>query len=152
MRKYLVNGYLEFPNKPYRCILSATATLEDHEVMDLQTLRTVEAILFAELLELRKDHMAEWAVPSGFKVTGFQPFEQPAVPPLAKLQPAAFTIQLNECSVIMPPVDSPILIEIAPGVLLRASRPAHAEARGDQLVFNLETHGQFVGRPRWTHP
>lgn len=61
-------------------------------------------------------------------------------------------IQLNECSVIMPPVDSPILIEIAPGVLLKASRPAHAEARGDQLVFNLETHGQFVGRPRWTHP
>lgn len=61
-------------------------------------------------------------------------------------------IQLNECSVIMPPVDSPIMIEIAPGVLLRASRPAHAEARGDQLVFNLETSGQFVGRPRWTHP
>lgn len=149
MRQYLINGYLEFTGKPFRCILGGRAILEDHEVMDHATLRKVEALLLAEQLELRDagKGVAAWAEPCGFKVTSFQPFETSA----AVVQAAAAP-HLNECSVVLPPVDSPLLIEIAPGVLLKASRPAHAEARGDQLVFNLETHGQFVGRPRWTHP
>lgn len=203
MRHYLINGYLEFTGKPFRCILGGRAILEDHEVMDHATLRKVEALLLAEQLELRKagKGVAAWAEPCGFKVTGFQPYEveNPVPAALSAEQVASLAraaehdtllgqlkelravlrklgwevkngvvqsvirllsnqvalneaVQLNECSVIMPPVDSPIMIEIAPGVLLKASRPAHAEARGDQLVFNLETHGQFVGRPRWTHP
>lgn len=59
-------------------------------------------------------------------------------------------VHLNECSVVLPPVDSPLLIEIAPGVLLRATRPAHAESKLSQLAFDLE-NGRYYGRPRWTH-
>lgn len=61
-------------------------------------------------------------------------------------------VHLNDCSVVMPPVDSPLLIEIAPGVLLRASRDAHAESRNDLLRFRLDHGGFYTGRPRWTHP
>lgn len=61
-------------------------------------------------------------------------------------------IQLNTCDRIMPPVDSPLLIEVAPGVLLKASRLTHAERRDDLLVFELGDGFQYTGRPRWTHP
>lgn len=150
MKHYLVNGYLEFADKPFRCILGGRAVLEDHEIMDHATLRKVEAILLAEQLELRKagKGVAAWATPCGFKVTGFQPFETQAV-----AQPAAEP-HLNECSVVLPPVDSLLLIEIAPGVLVKATRPAHAPSRDDYLQFNIEgnTDGWYTGRPRWTHP
>lgn len=148
MKHYLVNGYLEFTGKPFRCILGGRAVLEDHEIMDHATLRKVEAILLAEQMELRAagKGVAAWAEPCGFRVTGFQLFETQAM-----AQPAAEP-HLNECSVVMPPVDSPLLIEIAPGVLLKASRDAHAESRNDLLRFRLEHGGFFTGRPKWTHP
>ena len=60
-------------------------------------------------------------------------------------------VQLNECGTVLPPVDSPLVIEIQPGVMVGASRISHVERRGDQLVFDLAHGGQFVGRPRWTH-
>lgn len=61
------------------------------------------------------------------------------------------TPHLNECGTILPPVDSPLLIEIAPGVLLNASRPAHVPQRDDQLMFDLDAGGMYIGRPLWTH-
>lgn len=65
-------------------------------------------------------------------------------------RPWSSTLQLNGCSVVMPPVESPLLIEVAPGVIAHATRSAHAENRDDALHFNLEC-GTFIGRPRWTH-
>ena len=59
-------------------------------------------------------------------------------------------IDLMTCGMRLPPVDSPLLIEVAPGVLAKASRPAHAESKDDTLTFTLEG-GTFLGRPRWTH-
>lgn len=70
---------------------------------------------------------------------------------LAREQRSRQTVQLNECSTVLPPVDSPLIIEIAPGVLMKASRPAHVERKNGQLAFDLFEGGQYIGRPRWTH-
>ena len=138
MKQYLVSGYLHYgggETRPAR----GTAVLEDHEVMDLLNLGIVERQLLQENNRLNTIAY-EW------RVTSFQPFETQAVAQLAA-EP-----HLNECSVVLPPVDSPLLIEIAPGMLLRAKRPAHAEQREDLLLFDLDTGGMFIGRPPWTHP
>lgn len=136
MKQYLVSGYLRFgggQTQPAR----GMALLSPGEVMDPTAVSDVERILLAE-------HNRTGAIATEWRVTGFQPYETQAV-----AQPAAEP-HLNECSVVLPPVDSPLLIEIAPGVLVRATRPAHAQTRDDYLRFDLE-HGWFTGRPRWTH-
>lgn len=139
MKQYLVSGFITFQRLTDWLPIKAIAVLEDHEVMDHATLAKVEAIL------LQENNVGRNTVAKGVHLHNFQPYETQAV-----AQPAAEP-HLNECSVVLPPVDSPLLIEIAPGVLVRATRPAHAETRDDYLRFDLE-HGWFTGRPRWTHP
>ena len=140
MKPYLVGGYIRYAGgitRPARAI----AILEDHEVMDIQTLVKVEEQL------LRENNRAE-TIGTEWRVTSFQPYE-----PLPVTEPVVLP-HLNECAVVLPPVGSPLLIEIAPGVLVRASRPSHAPTRDDYLRFDIEgnTDGWYVGRPRWTHP
>lgn len=52
---------------------------------------------------------------------------------------------------MLPPVSCPLLIELEPGVLVRASRPTFAESKGDQLVYETEHGLTIIGRPRWTY-
>lgn len=141
MRNYLVSGFFTYGGGAVRP-MAGTATLEDDEVLDLATAVRIEQILLAE-------NNRTGTIATSMRITSFQPYETLPAPLAA---PTAEEVQLNECAVILPPVDSPILVEIAPGVLLRALRPVHAENRGDQLLFNLQNGGQFIGRPRWTHP
>lgn len=151
MRKYLVSGYITFHAPGQWVPFRGAATLTDEEVMDPTTIATVEGIL------LKEHNSGDNTVAKGFTITHFQPYEtEPAASScssyyaeLAKMY--GNTIHLNECSVTMPPVDSPLLIEIAPGVLLKATRDQHAESRNDLLRFRMEQGGFFVGRPRWTH-
>lgn len=140
MRKYLVSGYFTYAGGAVRPI-AGTATLTPEECMDPSTVAQVEKILLDE-------NNRTGTIATSMRVTQFQPFE--TAPPAAGVTQEA--VQLNECSVIMPPVDSPLLIELAPGVLLRATRPAHAANRKDPLLFNLEHGGSYLGQPRWTHP
>jgi hypothetical protein len=51
----------------------------------------------------------------------------------------------------LPPVDCPLLIQIKPGVLVRANRPTFAASKSDQLLFDTEG-GQIEGRFPWTYP
>lgn len=139
MKQYLVAGHIVFHTAGQFLPVKGIAVLEDHEVMDIGTLAKVEEILLRE-----HNTLGKMAVAKAIVLHSFQPFETPPV-----AQPAAEP-HLNECSVVLPPVDSPLLIEIAPGVLVRATRPAHAQTRDDYLRFDLE-HGWFTGRPRWTH-
>lgn len=155
MKQYLVSGFTYLEHGAdlgggfERIPLVAKATLEPHEVMDPTTVQKVEQILMLEARAIERTR------PEGMqdqifelRIHSFQPFETSAefvpVPPAAP--------HLNECSVVMPPVDSPLLIELAPGVLLKATRDEHAESRNDLLRFRLEHGGFFTGRPRWTHP
>lgn len=140
MRKYLVSGFLVYSGGAVRP-LAATAVLNPDECMNPVTVAQVEKILLDE-------NNRTGAVATSMRVTHFQPFE--TAPPASEV--IQEVVQLNECSVIMPPVDSPLLIEVAPGVLLRATRPAHAANRNDPLLFNLEHGGSYLGQPRWTHP
>jgi len=140
MKQYLVAGYIHFQQVMDYVPIKALAVLEDHEVMDLLTLAKVEAQLLAE------HNKGPNTVARAIKLHSFQPYE-----PLPVVEPVARP-HLNECAVVLPPVDSPLLIEITPGVLLRAKRPAHAEQREDLLLFDLEAGGMYIGRPRWTHP
>lgn len=60
-------------------------------------------------------------------------------------------IHLNPASVL-PPVDTPLLIELEPGNLVRAMRPAFVEKRDYALEFRLDNGGTVFGRFRWTYP
>lgn len=140
MRKYLVSGFLTYGGGATQP-MAGTAVLEDHEIMDLATVGKVQHILLLE-------NNRTGTIATSLRITSFQPFETPAavqpVPaPAVHLNPADFAA--------LPPVDSPLLIEIAPGVLVLASRPAHAEQKGDDLRFDLPSGGRVVGRFRWTH-
>lgn len=163
MRKYLVSGFLHFEDLSYRP-LAGVAVLQPGERMDQETLAAVQH----QLLDEARVHgeQKNLARPTGFRIHSFQPFE--TMSPMERgyrrargkdfiegvLQAIKESpdIQLNDCGTVLPPVDSPLLIEVAPGVLLKAIRPEHAESRDDQLVFNLESGGKFIGRPAWTHP
>lgn len=160
MRTYLVSGFIQFQLLTDWLPLKAQAVLEDHEVMDLSTIAKIEAQL------LHENNLTN-TIAKRVAITHFQPIETALLTPQGALRmwreglgrPIAEEwakteqLQLNDCSVILPPVDSPLLIELMPGVILRAIRPEFAEHRGDQLLFNLEGgNGQYIGRPRWTHP
>lgn len=137
MKTYLVSGILTFSDGRTRPFVS-THTLGPSGCMDLQTLTYVEALALEH--QNRHGTIAQLA-----QAHSFQQLETaPPIPPAE--------VHLNDCSVVMPPVDSPLLIEVAPGVLLRASRDAHAESRNDLLRFRLDHGGFYTGRPRWTHP
>lgn len=135
MRQYLVHAYGVNPGQAIPFPFNGVIHLEDHEVFDAATLVTSQQLLSEQNGGIE------------VKIVAFQPLETAAVAP-AQI-PA--DLQLNECGTVLPPVDSPLLIEIAPGVLLKALRPEYAEHKGDQLLFNLENGGRYIGRPRWTH-
>jgi hypothetical protein len=135
MRQYLVGGFVQYAgtSRP----IKGTALLEDDEVMDAQTLAKVEALLLRE-------NNSTGTIATRVAITTFQPFEEQGS--------WEEEIHLNECSVILPPVDSPLLIEVAPGVVRRATRVKHAQQRDDSLEFFFEDGARYIGRPRWTHP
>lgn len=139
MRQYLVHAYGVNPGQAIPFPFNAVIHLEDHEAFDAVAVVTSQGLLSEENGGIE------------VKIVGFQLLEQQSVErPRDWLSPTG--VQLNQCGTILPPVDSPLLIEITPGVLVRALRPEHASAKGDQLVFNLESGGKFIGRPAWTHP
>ena len=139
MRQYLVHAYGVNPGQAIPFPFNGVIHLEDHEVFDAATLVTSQQLLSEQNGGIE------------VKIVAFQALEQRNVDrPRDWLSPTG--VQLNECGTILPPVDSPLLIEITPGVLVRALRPEHAEHKGDQLTFNLESGGKFTGRPAWTHP
>lgn len=141
MKTYLVSGIFTFSDGQTRPFAS-THTLGPSGCMDFQTLTYVEALALEH--QNRNGTIAQLA-----QAHSFQQLETaPPVPPAE--------VHLNDCSVVMPPVDSPLLIEIAPGVLVRAQRPVHAASRDDHLRFEVLDNngwvtGEFIGRPRWTH-
>lgn len=165
-RAYLVGGFLRWTHALERIPFSATVYLEDHEVFDVKTLAKVELILKAEQEAI---HAKMGSRLTSLKVSTFQPFE--TEPPkahgeteLARAKADLLELQagrhraaadpdthLNECSTTMPPVESRLVIELAPGVLLHARRDTFAQHRDDKLTFHLEAGGTYIGRPRWTH-
>lgn len=52
----------------------------------------------------------------------------------------------------LPPVACPLLIEIAPGRLVRAERPNAIANRGDDLTYQLTDGNIIHGKLRWTYP
>lgn len=137
MRQYLVHAYGVQPGQAIPFPFNGVIHLEDHEIFDAATLVTSQQLLSEQNGDIE------------VKIVGFQPLESQG---RWVVHQDPEDVQLNDCSTILPPVDSPLLIELKPGVLLRAIRPEHAEHKGDQLTFNLETGGKYIGRPRWTHP
>lgn len=140
MRPYLVAGYIHHQQIMDCLPIKALAVLEDHEVMDAFTLAKIEIQLLAE------HNAGPNTVATKVRLHSFQAYE-----PLPVTEPVALP-HLNECAVVLPPVDSPLLIELAPGVLLKATREEYAQTRNDLLKFKMEHGGWFTGRPRWTHP
>lgn len=136
MRQYLVHA-IGASAKTGIVPFNAVIHLGDHEHFGPQ------ALLDAQRLLQEQNGGVE------VKIVSFQPFE---LPPTNVSTSNMADIQLNECSTILPPVDSPLLIEVAPGVLLRAVRMTFVERRGDNMHFELDAGGMYVGRPRWTHP
>lgn len=145
MKQYLVAGHLFFAGRD-SMPFTGIAMTEPGEIMDAITLYRTQAILLKEAQASAEE--GKQICPTALRIASFQPFETQAV-----AQPAAEP-HLNECSVVLPPVDSPLLIELAPGVLVRATRPSHAQTRDDYLRFDIMngTDGWYIGRPRWTHP
>lgn len=114
--------------------------LDDHEVLDVAKLHEVQGICETELRG--KLVMGDRVV-----ITGWQVLED--APAHAK---ASTELHLNSIDAAnLPPVDSPLLIEIVPGVLLRARRPTHVNDKHAELRFDLDAGGYAVGRFRWTH-
>lgn len=137
MRQYLVHAYGVYPGQAIPFPFNGVIHLDDHEVFDAATLITSQNLLSEQNGGIE------------VKIVAFQPLETAANTSSCSVMS---DLQLNECGTILPPVDSPLLIEVAPGVLLRAIRPEYAEHKGDQLFFNLQDGGRYIGRPRWTHP
>ena len=52
----------------------------------------------------------------------------------------------------LPPVDCPLLIEVATGLLVPALRPAFVEHRGNDLTYRLSDGTEIIGQFRWTYP
>lgn len=136
MRQYLVHAYGVHPGQVVPFPFNGVIHLQDHEVFD------AAALLESQELLKQQSNCAE------VKIVAFQLLETAAVAPA----PAALDIQLNDCGTVLPPVDSPLVIEVAPGVLLQAMRHSHIQKRNAEMVFDLLHGGQYVGRPRWTHP
>lgn len=61
------------------------------------------------------------------------------------------TMHLNSAG-NLPPVACPLLIEIAPGRLVRAERPTAVANRGDDLTYKLTDGNIIHGKLRWTYP
>jgi len=137
MRQYLVHAYGVQPGQAIPFPFNGVIHLEANEVFDAATLVDAE------------EKLREQSGCAEVKIVSFQLLESRDDTPTCS---AMVDLQLNDCGTVLPPVDSPLLIQIAPGVLLRAIRPEHAEHKGDQLTFNLESGGKFIGRPAWTHP
>lgn len=141
-REYLVAGILQFYGQLEQKVFTAIVPLRQDEVMDAARIAQVEQ-------EALRAQNKNGTIATACMVTSFQMLEMKWR--FSFETPAADEIHLNECDVILPPVDSPLLIELAPDILLPATREAHAEKREDLLVFNLDSGGWYTGRPRWTH-
>lgn len=63
------------------------------------------------------------------------------------------TLHLNPDS-LLPPVDCPLLIEVAPGVFKKALRETYVKRKNKEgsLIFRLEDGTEIEGRFRWTYP
>lgn len=70
---------------------------------------------------------------------------------LNKLIDAKEPVHLNAAS-NLPPVECPLLVEIAPGRLVRAERPSMLASRGDDLTYTLVDGNVIHGKLRWTYP
>ncbi len=154
-RTYLLQCLAVGINAPF----SATVVLQDDETFDLPMLAKVEKILLQEQYALHPECKRSL---HAVKVFSFRPFEvspgstEPLGPTRTGMSQLATLatdpeIQLNDCGTVLPPVESRLVIEIAPGVLLKAMRNTHAASRDDKLEFHLEAGGTYIGRPRWTH-
>ena len=137
MRQYLISGFFTYAAGQVRPTVG-TATLQPHEVMDPATVAEVERILLAE-------NNRFGTIATSMRVTGFQPYE-------VQGDREAPALHLNAAdSGAMPPVRSPLLIEIEPGVVVPATRTEHVAAKGDALQYVLPSGGVLIGRFRWTH-
>lgn len=61
------------------------------------------------------------------------------------------TVHLNSAG-NLPPVACPLLIEIAPGRLVRAERPTAVANRNDDMAYRLTDGNVIQGKLRWTYP
>ena len=53
---------------------------------------------------------------------------------------------------VLPPVDCPLLIEVAPGRLVKAERTGHVASRGNEMEYRVSDGNVIMGRLRWTYP
>lgn len=53
---------------------------------------------------------------------------------------------------VLPPVDCPLLIELAPGKLVRAERTGHVESRSHDMQYRVSDGNVISGKFRWTYP
>ena len=53
---------------------------------------------------------------------------------------------------VLPPVDCPLLIALAPGKLVRAERTGHVESRNHDMEYRVSDGNKIMGRFRWTYP
>lgn len=70
---------------------------------------------------------------------------------LNKLIDTKEAVHLNAAS-NLPPVECPLLVEIAPGRLVRAERPSMLASRGDDMAYVLTDGNVIHGKLRWTYP
>lgn len=60
-------------------------------------------------------------------------------------------VHLNSAD-ILPPVECPLLVELAPGKLVNAERTAFVEHRGNDLTYKVSDGNVICGKFRWTYP
>lgn len=53
---------------------------------------------------------------------------------------------------VLPPVDCPLLIELAPGKLVKAERTGHVESRSHDMQYRVSDGNLITGKFRWTYP
>lgn len=171
-RKFLVQGSIRGRAfGPFPVPVTTIATLEPGEAFDESTVLTLQHMLLeqnpgAEMARVLGFEQLENVAPVTAEVLNQEEREH-----LRKLFPVVHTgqdiadprtehpiegwtsdeLKLNS-GCMLPPVSCPLLIELEPGVLVRASRPTFAESKGDQLVFETEHGLTVIGRPRWTYP
>jgi hypothetical protein len=60
-------------------------------------------------------------------------------------------VHLNAATTL-PPVECPLLVELAPGRLVHAERTSHVECRGHDLTYLVSDGNVIHGQFRWTYP
>lgn len=140
-RSYLFSGWVSSPfgaPVPFNQIID----LAPDEVLDVVKLHEIQGICETEIGSAWREQLpSEWRL----IISGFSALPGPNPMPV-------LTLHLNPAdSGAMPPVGSPLIIEIQPGVLIKATRLKHAEQKDAELRYDLEGGGYVVGRFPWTH-